>query len=276
MDKTVSTRVTLVLAVFAAVMAGAPSHTVAGQANSRLGRDPVAMVVVPAGWFLMGSSDLTDQSDERPQRKVYLDAFAIDEVEVTNERYGSFVKATGHEWPPNAYGKGLLGETDGIGTLPVVQVTWDDAGDYCRWAGKRIPTESEWEKAARGTDGRKFPWGNERPTSKLANFGREWEGKGTMRSVGTTPDGHSPYGVMDMAGNAREWVADWYHPEYYAGAPDRNSQGPDDGILKVIRGGSWHNGANDLRVTARQKGGFALKTDGVGFRCARNIEAPHR
>jgi formylglycine-generating enzyme required for sulfatase activity len=231
------------------------------------------MVVVPAGWFLMGSLDPADQGDERPQRKVYLDAFSIDAVEVTNERYGSFVRATGHQWPPNPYGKGTVADTDRIGSLPVVQVTWHDASDFCRWAGKRLPTEAEWEKAARGTDGRRFPWGAERPTPDHATFGREWDGDSTMRSVGIMPDGHSPHGVMDMAGNVREWVADWYHPEYYAGAPARNPQGPDDGILKVIRGGSWHNQANELRVTARQKGGFALKTDGVGFRCARTIAA---
>jgi formylglycine-generating enzyme required for sulfatase activity len=255
-------------------MAVAPPRAVADQLDSRLGRDPVAMVTVPAGWFLMGSSGPADQDDERPQRKVYLDAFAIDAVEVTNERYAAFATASGHHRPPNPYGEGLLADTDGIGSLPVVQVTWHDASDYCGWAGKRLPTEAEWEKAARGTDGRRFPWGAAQPAPGHANFGREWDGTATMRSVGTTPDGRSPYGVMDMGGNVREWVADWYHPEYYAGAPERNPRGPEDGILKVTRGGSWHNSANELRVTARQKGGFALKTDGVGFRCARAVGAP--
>jgi formylglycine-generating enzyme required for sulfatase activity len=248
--------------------------TAANQTPSRVDPDPVAMVLVPTGWFLMGSADPSDRTDERPQRKVYLNAFMIDTVEVTNYRYATFIKATGHEPPANPYGDGSLADTHGIESLPVVQVTWHDAVDYCRWAGKRLPTEAEWEKAARGTDGRRFPWGAAQPSPQRAVFGQEWKSEHTMRPVGTMPEGRSPYGVMDMGGNVREWVADWYHPDYYATAPERNPEGPDDGILKVIRGGSWHNQANELRVTARQNGGFALKTDGVGFRCARAVGAP--
>lgn len=263
------------LAVIVTVMALSPNATSADQQTAAPQRDSVTMVLVPAGWFMMGSSDSADRSDERPQRRVFLNAFAIDEVEVTNQRYGSFVRATGHEPPPNPYGPVPIDNTDGIGSLPVVQVTWHDAVDYCRWAGKRLPTEAEWEKAARGADGGRFPWGDTPPTAEFAAFGKEWEDMRTMPPVGSAPAGRSPYGVMDMAGNAREWVADWYHPDYYAEAPNRDPLGPGDGTLKVIRGGSWHNGPTELRVTARQKGGFALKTDGVGFRCARTMEAPH-
>jgi formylglycine-generating enzyme required for sulfatase activity len=122
--------------------------------------DPVPMVTIPAGEFLMGNPEGKGRADEWPQRSVYLDEFAIDRVEVTNERYLAFVATTGHQSPPNPYGTGPLVFAKGIEQLPVVQTTWYDAKAYCSWAKKRLPTEAEWEKAARGTDGRLFPWGN--------------------------------------------------------------------------------------------------------------------
>ncbi len=235
--------------------------------------DPVPMVTIPAGEFLMGSPDGQGRVDERPQRAVYLDAFGIDQVEVTNERYMAFVKATGHRTPPNPYGTGPLVSLTGIEHLPVVQTTWYDAKAYCTWAKKRLPTEAEWEKAARGTDGRLYPWGNEPPTAKRANFDREWEDERTLHPVGSVPGGDSPYGVKDMAGNAREWVADWYDADYYRDAPERNPQGPDKkGVVRSIRGGSWHSPASDITTSARGRGGFALQTHGTGFRCARSLE----
>jgi len=235
--------------------------------------DPVPMITIPAGAFLMGTPEGQGREDEWPQRSVYLDAFMIDQVEVTNERYMRFVKATGHRTPPNPYGTGPLQSIQGIEHLPVVQTTWYDAKTYCGWAGKRLPTEAEWEKAARGTDGRLYPWGNDPPTAKRANFDREWEDEQTLHAVGTLPGGDSPYGVKDMAGNAREWVADWYEAEYYRHAPDRNPQGPDKkGVVRSIRGGSWHSPAADLTTAARGRGGFALQTHGTGFRCARGGE----
>ncbi len=235
--------------------------------------DPVPMVTIPAGEFLMGSPDGQGRVDERPQRAVYLDAFGIDQVEVTNERYMAFVKATGHRTPPNPYGTGPLVSLTGIEHLPVVQTTWYDAKAYCTWAKKRLPTEAEWEKAARGTDGRMYPWGNDPPTARHANFDREWEDEQTLHPVGSVPGGDSPYGVKDMAGNVREWVSDWYDAEYYQHAPDRNPQGPDKkGVVRSIRGGSWHSPASDITTTARGRGGFALQTHGTGFRCARSLE----
>ncbi len=239
--------------------------------------DPVPMVTISAGAFLMGNPEGTGRSDEWPQRSVYLDAFAIDQVEVTNERYMAFVTTTGHRNPPNPYGIGVLVSVKGIELLPVVQTTWYDAKAYCSWAKKRLPTEAEWEKAARGTDGRLFPWGNEPATSKRANFDREWQDEHTLHPVGSLPAGDSPYGVKDMAGNAREWVQDWYDAEYYAHAPDRNPQGPDKkGVVRSIRGGSWHSPVSDIMTTARGRGGFALQTHGTGFRCARGLEAGTR
>lgn len=235
--------------------------------------DPVPMVTIPAGEFMMGSPDGLGRVDERPQRSVYLDAFLIDEVEVTNERYMQFVKTTGHRPPPNPYGAGNLQSIEGIEHLPVVQTTWYDAKAYCRWAKKRLPTEAEWEKAARGTDGRLYPWGNEPPTAQRANFDREWEDEKTLHTVGSLPDGDSPYGVKDMAGNAREWVSDWYEVDYYKEAPTRNPQGPDrKGVVRSIRGGSWHSPISDITTSARGRGGFALQTHGTGFRCVRGGE----
>ena len=133
----------------------------------------------------MGSAEGKGRPDEWPQRSVYLDAFAIDQVEVTNDRYMAFVTATGHRNPPNPYGTGPLTSIKGIEQLPVVQTTWYDATAYCGWVKKRLPTEAEWEKAARGADGRQFPWGDETPTSTRANFDREWTDEKTLYPVGS-------------------------------------------------------------------------------------------
>ena len=258
-----------IIAVACAVMQS-PSMA-AAPASKEL--DPVPMVTIPAGEFLMGNPEGKGRADEWPQRSVYLDAFAIDQVEVTNERYLAFVATTGHRNPPNPYGTGTLQSAKGIEQLPVVQTTWYDAKAYCSWAKKRLPTEAEWEKAARGTDGRLFPWGNEPATVKRANFDREWEDEKTLYPVGSLPDGDSPYGVKDMAGNAREWVSDWYDADYYKHAPDRNPQGPDKkGVVRSIRGGSWHSPMADITASGRGRGGFALQTHGTGFRCARGLE----
>ncbi|GJL78892.1 MAG: hypothetical protein NPINA01_18810 [Nitrospinaceae bacterium] len=239
------------------------------QSNGALQNDSVEMISVPAGVFLMGSKQEEGRPDERPQRKVYLDTYAIDAHEVTNKRYLKFIHATDRKEPLNPYGDKLLSEESGVDNLPVVQLTWYDAVDYCRWAGKRLPTEAEWEKAARGEQGLIFPWGFEPPSNETVNFLRNWKGTQTLWQVGSTPETSSPYGVQDMAGNVREWVRDWYAPDYYTRASNKNPQGPDTGILKVIKGGSWHSFIGDVRPASRGKGGFALKTDGIGFRCAK-------
>lgn len=231
-------------------------------------RDPVEMIRIPAGPFLMGNPTGVGRPDEQPRRKIYVDSFFIDKYEVTNARYLSFVRQTGHRSPPDPYGDGELLSAKGIEHLPVVQINWYDAVEYCHWAGKRLPSEAEWEKAARGQDGRLFPWGNEAATAAHANFDREWAEKQTLHPVGSLPAGRSPYGVEDMSGNAREWVQDWYKPDYYEQAPARDPRGPEGGVLRVIRGGSWHSPVADIRASARGKGGFALRTHGTGFRCA--------
>ena len=246
-------------------------HLPAFADHSIVERDDVPMVKIPSGSFIRGSNEGTGRADEMPRTKIFLDAFSIDKYEVTNAHYLEFIAATGHKEPMNVYAEGSLFKVPGIKNLPVVQVTWHDASDYCQWAGKRLPTEAEWEKAARGTDGRIYPWGNDDPSNEHANYDREWENTDTLKPVGSQPKGASPYGVYDMSGNAREWVQDWYDKDYYQHAPQKNPKGPNKSLLKVIRGGSWHSFDADIRAAARGKGGFALKTHGTGFRCARDM-----
>ena len=239
-------------------------------------RDSGPMVTIAEGSFIRGSGPEAGRADERPRQTIYLGVFMIDTYEVTNGQYLKFIAATGHKEPFNVYGTGSLFDVKEIENLPVVQVTWHDAADYCQWVGKRLPTEAEWEKAARGTDGRDYPWGDEAPSTRRVNFNRDWVATRTLLPVGSLPDGVSPYGVHDLSGNAREWVQDWYAKDYYQVAPDRNPKGPKSGLLKVIRGGSWHSFEPDIRAAARGKGGFALKTHGTGFRCARDVSPAPR
>ena len=194
--------------------------------------DGAEMVYVPAGEFLMGSEDEDADSDEDPEHTVYLDAYWIYKHEVTNAQYRQCVDEGECDVPSNV---NQFNNPD-FDDHPVVFVSWYDADAYCQWAGGRLPTEAEWEKAARGTDGRKFPWGEESPTCSLAQF-RDCSGE--TKPVGSFPAGASPYGALDMAGNVWEWVGDWYDGGYYSQSPSENPQGPDSGEYRVIRGGSW-------------------------------------
>ncbi|MDE3019958.1 MAG: SUMF1/EgtB/PvdO family nonheme iron enzyme, partial [Nitrospirota bacterium] len=184
------------------------------------GQDGAPMVLVPAGEFTMGSNEV---DDEQPIHQVHLDAFYMDTFEVTTSRYAAFLKAT-QLAPPRRWEEARLPRD---ADRPVIGVTWFMADNYCRWAGKRLPTEAEWEKAARGTDGRAYPWGNEEPTNDRGNFGKpRWTGYDTLAPVGSFKSGNSPYGIADMAGNVWEWVADWYAADYYASSPSKNPTGP--------------------------------------------------
>jgi len=234
------------------------------------GRDGSPMVLVPAGEFLMGNQ----AEEDAPPHRVYLDAFYIDRHEVTNGRYLKFVEATRHRAPQHVVDPQYdlwVGTTltQGVADLPVVNVDWSDADAYCRWAGKRLPTEAEWEKAARGTDSRLYPWGNEAPSLARLNFSRRWQGAHTLQPVGNYEAGNSPYGAQDMAGNVWEWVGDWYDAGAYAAGPARNPQGPSSGSSKILRGGSWTNSADTVRSTHRREEDADMRNSDSGFRCAR-------
>lgn len=227
------------------------------------GLDGVPLLLVPAGEFVMGSEPggYIFGDNETPRRRIFLKAFYIDKYEVTNRRFRSFFT------PVDRYA-GSFEEPD----QPVVGVTWFQAREYCARVNRRLPTEAEWEKAARGKDGRIYPWGDERATCARAVMGGVIpscrKGFATW-SVGSRPLGASPYGAMDMAGNAMEWVADWYRGNFYAHMPEKNPKGPGAGSLKVLRGGSWFNSRFLMRSAFRT--GFAPyeSNHGVGFRCAR-------
>jgi len=222
--------------------------------------DGSPMVLIPAGPFTMGSD--SGGNDEQPVRTVTLDAFYIDQYEVTNARYSDCVAAGDCNLP---FCTGIYNDPDKV-NHPVVCVNWERANTYCEWRGGRLPTEAEWEKAARGTDGRIYPWGDTAPNETLLNFNHNVD---DTTLVGSYPDGVSPYGVHDMAGNVFEWVADWYNQDYYATVPIHNPQGPYEGDFKVLRGGSWSG--YDARVSnrvSRSPDDFSFLN---GFRCVADV-----
>jgi eukaryotic-like serine/threonine-protein kinase len=226
-------------------------------------KDGTILVYVPAGEFLMGSTDADTGAagDEKPQHTVTLDAFWIDRTEVTADQYRACV-AAGKCGQPRCAGAGK-------GDHPVACVSWQDAASYCAWAGRRLPTEAEWEKAARGADGRKYPWGNASPDCARVNYrGKEGGCVGGTAAVGSYPAGASPYGALDMVGNVWEWVNDWYQPGYYGSSPGGNPQGPPAGASRVLRGGAWYYGGPYLRAAGRHYHVPTYQHYGIGFRCA--------
>ncbi len=231
-------------------------------------RTDVPMAVIPAGEFPMGSVKGSTHAkwSEGPQRMVYLDAYEMDIYEVRTLDYSKFLTAT-QLAAPKAWKQVDLAKH---GDRPVVGVTWEDASAYCQWVGKRLPTEAEWEKAARGTDGRTFPWGNEMPTADRATLTKRWDGYETPTPVGSLEAGKSPYGIYDMAGNAMEWVSDWYDPNYYDSAPSKNPQGPQTGKAGVVRGGGWGFLPKDARTANRINPPRETRCINIGFRCARD------
>ena len=280
------------------------------------GIDKMVLVYVPAGKFEMGTSkeDIETMlaehpewkgerfTDEQPQHRVYLDGFWIDQTEVTNAMFMTFIKDTGYQtdaekagwsWifePESASWKEMDGadwrhplgpgsSLDGLMNHPVTHISWYDAANYCKWAGRRLPTEAEWEKSARGTDGRTYPWGNQSPNGRLLNFADinlkvDWadinadDGYSFTAPVGNYRDGSSPYGVLDMSGNVWEWVADWYDKDYYINSPSSNPQGGQPGDYRVLKGGSWYGDIRYIRSAYRLGRSPERSSIDFGFRCA--------
>jgi len=225
----------------------------------------VEQVFVPAGSFMMGSED--GSSDEQPVHEVTLDAFWIDRTEVTNAQFAGCVAAGACRPPGNtsSYTRDQYYGNDAFADYPVIYVSWNDAGDFCAWAGGRLPSEAEWQVAARGPESRVYPWGNDAPSCKLLNFGGC---VGDTSEVGSYPDGASWVGALDMAGNVWEWVNDWYDSGYYGKSPDANPAGPVSGEYRVLRGGAWNNGDDYARSSNRFNFHPVDRYDVVGFRCA--------
>ncbi len=219
-----------------------------------------AMIAVPAGEFTMGSDDGDD--DERPAHSVQLEAFEIDRTEVTNEQYQQFADETGYLTDAEKAGESYTWRNYAKDKPQhaVVMVTWNDAVAYCQWLGKRLPTEAEWEKAARGTEGLAYPWGNEWADDR-ANT--EESGYRGTTIVGSFPQGASPYGLMDMSGNVAEWTSDWY--KAYPGSTFASPYFGEK--YRVIRGGGWFSEAHLVRTTERSASSEDLRNDDVGFRC---------
>lgn len=232
--------------------------------------DGMTLVYVPEGDFSMGNDSIDDES---PQHTVHLSAFWIDRTEVTNAMYKLCELAKVCQKPSlsGSYGHSWYYGNLKFANYPVVFVNFLDARSYCAWAGRRLPTEAEWEKAARGTDGRTYPWGNDSPTCLIANLtlsGRTCTGD--TAPVGSYPQGASPYGALDMAGNVMEWVNDRYDPGYYKVSPSNDPPGSDKSDYRVERGGSWYSDPNGLRVTNRNFENPLNSYDTLGFRCAQS------
>ncbi len=242
---------------------------------------PGTMVLIPESEFLMGDNE--GPRNERPEHTVWLDAYFIDRYEVTMAEYQKFLDHDYSIEPPPLWDDG--GATGDLGDRPAVGITWENAKRYCTWVGKRLPTEAEWEKAARGTDGRRYPWGHMQPFVDIANYNQGTTGwvsyritlspvtsgtKGMSIRHGLKEGGKSAYGLYHMAGNAAEWVNDWYGRHYYEESPKKNPQGPSEGDFKVLRGGSWEDQPVNLRVTARSKAEVDFQDLTTGFRCAKD------
>lgn len=225
------------------------------------------MDAVPDGIVIRGSLDAEGDDDEAPADEVFVSAFYIDRFEVTNDQYAECVEAGICQPPldldPNRFGSPRQ---------PVVGVSWYDAVTFCQWAGKRLPTEAEWERAARGDDRRTYPWGDSPPECDQAvltqcdRYGPD--------EVGARARGAGPFGTRDLAGNVWEWVQDWYAPRYAPVGPEGNPAGPPVGQQRVLRGGSWHFGPPYARVSNRHRDDPRHRTSSYGFRCAYRQPAP--
>jgi formylglycine-generating enzyme required for sulfatase activity len=272
-------------------------HRQVSQPSIRQGKGGKEMRLVSAGWFRMGSTDSEVANAyqlakkyfagaqtswfeaEQPVHRIWIEAFYMDTYEVTMQEYTAFRQATGHDALPDWVSKYAPGAEH-----PVVGVSWDDAAAYCRWAGKALPTEAQWEKAARGTDRRLYPWGNASVTGRRANYcdakcEEDWkdtsadDGARYTAPVGSYPAGASPYGLQDLAGNVLEWVQDWYDKDYYRRSPERNPVNTTPSEERVLRGGAWDNLPAILRAAARGRLAPSDRRTNLGFRCVLGVSA---
>lgn len=258
------------------------------------------MAFIPSGIFIMGSDK--GNPYEGPSRKVFLDGYYIDRYEVTNALYQRFVNEGGYEnrkywsqegwgwkeygrisypgfWAGKEYSKSQFGQDYHKADQPVAGVSWYEADAFCRWAEKRLPTEAEWEKAARGDDGRTYPWGEDPPDCSYANYGgcRQYPSL-----VGSYEKGRSPYGLYDMAGNVWEWVADWFTEDYFKKDKEKevleNPKGPEKGGPKTRKGGGWYYEERNIRTYTRWRNppeyrdSPTVKGCPIGFRCAKDAK----
>jgi len=258
-----------------------PSHSVVANPSNSAPVEPSTkfigshrggpMVLIPAGELAMGS-DL-GQEDEQPVHRVSVKAFYLDVYETTVSRYAEFLASQKPD-APFKWNEATAGAHE---NKPAAGVNWYDARDYCRWVGKRLPTEAEWEIAARGTEGRIYPWGSAHPTRGHANAGEtRWRGYNTLSNVGRFELGKTPEGVYDLAGNLWEWVADWYDPTYYQFSARDNPKGPSAGPLRALRGGAWNNDSKAIRSSNRAGYAPDARRNDVGFRCAQDGPSPER
>jgi formylglycine-generating enzyme required for sulfatase activity len=288
---------TVVPMLIAVLVTGCPSSAskrvtaqpaVSRRTGSLPGSCPERMVPVPAGTFRMGSPEGVGDDDEHPAHDVTLSAYCIDKTEVTVKAYAACV-ADGRCVSAHVEVSPFCNRDDRP-DHPITCVDWNQATTYCAWMGKRLPTEAEWEYAARGSDGRAYPWGNDAPSAKRLNacgsecvamgrrvLGRDWhamydasDGWETTAPVGSFPAGASPFGALDMAGNVWEWTSDWYGD--YEAAAATNPRGPNAGSARVNRGDGWHGHlASNVRAAIRSANTPELRSNSMGFRCARGL-----
>jgi formylglycine-generating enzyme required for sulfatase activity len=239
--------------------------------------DGAELIWISAGEFLRGSSEGVGGGDERPQKMIHLDGYWIYKYPVTLAQYRKYCEAAGKEFKPT-WGQDMHAAPEGKDGAYAVQVNWYEAQEYTQWAGAALPTEAQWERAARGTDGLQYPWGNEWAADKCASM-EETLYKFTpgFRPVASYPEGASPDGVQDVAGNVWEWVADWYDYEYYRNAPDKNPTGPETGSHKVLRGGCSLYDERFSRTAARMVMPPHVRDwTPTGFRCTVPGPAPQK
>lgn len=260
-----------------------PQHLDAIAAAAR----PSPTVMIPAGWFLMGTNRKDDDpygletqfdDTELPQRRIWLDAYAIDRDEVSLAEYLADLQSRRRPVPEEL--QRLIWHVitvhampdDVLARWPAMYVTWTEADQFCRQRGKRLPTEAEWEKAARGSEGNVFPWGSKAPEPGLAVFGQYHVHEiPLVAAVDSGEDGQSPYGLRHMAGNVAEWVQDWFGFDYYAIMPERNPPGPSASRYKSVRGGSWKSKPHMLRTATRGGAPPDHRSATIGFRCAKPL-----